>query len=369
MSIFIFAGETSGDLHGEAIVKSLRHLNPFGVGGPLMREAGLEVVMEMEKFQVMGFVDVAFAMPRLVSQFYFLRKLILERQPKAVLFIDYPGFNLALAKSLHKAGYKGKICHYICPSVWAWGKGRIPKMEKILDKLFVIFPFENQFFDPSKLDVHFVGHPLAARLKEHSYGPALFPDDSCVIALFPGSRFKEIERNFPLQLRVAKKLLTEDPKRILAVSVVHPRFLPLIDKIISQEGVHVLKIDGTMRYELMRQAKLAIAKSGTVTLELALHATPTVVTYAISPLDRFIAQRILKISLPFYCIVNIILGEKVFPELIGPYLTEESLYSEASALINSENTRNACREKCQKIVNLLQNRNPHDEIAHFLQST
>ncbi|MBS0627154.1 MAG: lipid-A-disaccharide synthase, partial [Verrucomicrobia bacterium] len=144
--LFIFAGEPSGDLHGEALIQNLRSLHPeitiSGVGGPKMRAAGLDSILEMEQFQVMGFIAVFLSLPKLIRYFYFLAKTILFLKPKAVLFIDYPGFALRLERHLKKKHFKGKIIHYICPSVWAWGKKRIPLMEKTLDLLISIFPFE-----------------------------------------------------------------------------------------------------------------------------------------------------------------------------------------------------------------------------------
>ncbi len=147
--LFIFAGEKSGDLHGGHLLRELftthPHLHISGVGGPSMRAQGLKCFLSMEDFQVMGFVDVFFALPRLARQFYLIKNFILREQPPIVLLIDYPGFNLRLAASLRKAGFQGHICHYICPSVWAWGKKRIPHMARTLDTLFSILPFEKSF--------------------------------------------------------------------------------------------------------------------------------------------------------------------------------------------------------------------------------
>lgn len=375
MSLFLFAGENSGDLHGEALIRAIHAHCPsisiFGVGGPRMRTAGLETVMEMECFQVMGFIDVLLALPRIIRQFYQLRQILLQRQPKMVIFIDYPGFSLAMEKSLSKKGFTGKICHYICPSVWAWGKNRIAKMEKILDHLFVIFPFEKQLFleeAPKKrnLQVHFVGHPLVKRMENpiaslpHALARELSKDRP-LISLFPGSRKKELDRNLSLQLQVAKQLLALCPQALLALSVASP----LLEKHIcsSISDLPITLIEEKHNYALMRQSTLAIAKSGTITLELALHLIPTVVIYGISAFDLIIARDILKIRLPYYCIVNILLQKQVFPELLGPNLTEKKLFNEASAFLLSEEMRESCREKCRFLRTMLASRDPSEEIA------
>lgn len=369
MSLFIFAGEPSADLHGGALIQKIHEVCPdlaiFGVAGPHMRKAGLETVMEMERFQVMGFVDVALAFFRIARQFFTLRKLILERNPEVVLFIDYPGFNLAMEKSLRKKGFKGQICHYICPSVWAWGKKRIPRMEKTLDHLFTILPFEQKFFDPKKLDVRFVGHPLVQRV-QNPVEPLDLGTDKPVLALFPGSREKELCRNLGKQLKVARRLKEQNPDLIVAVSLSTPAFEERIRK--EAEGLDIVLIPSNKNYALMRRATVAIAKSGTVTLELALHGVPTVVTYGLSRLDLFIARDLLRIRLPYYCIVNIILEEELFPELFGPKLTETALFNETNKFLKSEEARQFCREKCENLRKILTKKDPAEEIAQTIKN-
>jgi lipid-A-disaccharide synthase len=356
--IFIFAGESSADLHGEALLKALFAQNPHlqieGVGGPKMRAQGLRCILPMEKFQVMGFVDVFLALPRLIRQFYFVAKAIRSANPQAVLFIDYPGFNLRMANHLRKKGYKGKLCHYICPSVWAWGKKRIPSMAKNLDLLLTILPFEKKYFEKTPLTVHFVGHPLVERLSNHPYQTLNLPKGRRIVGLFPGSRTKEIERNLPLQLKVAKRLSKECPDLFFAISISHNRFLPLIEKILHEEQLDdTTLIPPDRAYDLMQACHIAIAKSGTVNLELALHSIPTIVHYAISSLDLFLATKILRINLPYYCLVNIIENREVFPELYGPKCTEENLVAASLRFLNDPILYTECKERCQQIQNKL----------------
>ena len=357
MKIFLFAGETSGDLHGYKLVRELKQRFPqahlFGVGGPKMRAEGLECILPMENFQVMGFIDVFFALPRLMRYFFFLRKTLLDQQPDIALFIDYPGFSLAMAKSLRKRSFKGKICHYICPSVWAWGKKRIAKMEKILDHLFAIFPFEPPLF--KKLNVDYVGNPLVHNLHTNS---ALISSEKRVIALFPGSRQKEIIRNFPMQIQLAKRLLQSYPDLHFIASVSQPSFTPLLEKFMRAEGLEIDLLDSSQNGTLMKSATLAIAKSGTNNLELALHLVPSIVIYKVGSIDLFIAKHILRINLPFYCIVNIVGGKEVYPELIGPNLTDENLYLHADRFLSSKEALEECRGKCAEIGKLLENKVP-----------
>jgi lipid-A-disaccharide synthase len=362
VDLFIFAGESSGDLHGENLLKALFTDRPtldiVGVAGPRMRTQPMRTLLQMEEFQVMGFVDVLLALPKLIRLFYKVARTILEMNPKAVITIDYPGFNLRLARYLRKQGFQGKLIHFICPSVWAHGKQRIPLMEKTLDLLLCILPFEPSLF---KRGAFFVGHPLSERLRTHVYQPFYFGNKP-LLSLFPGSRRHEIERNLKTMLQAC------DPRFQIALSLANEQFRPLMESIVSQAGLNkedLLWVPASLSYELMQHSSLSIAKSGTVTLELAFHKVPTVVVYAVSFLDRLIAYHLLRIRLPFYCLVNIIAGHEVFPELIGPHFTLENLktqlahlsrekiHTECSQLISSLGSKNASQEASAAILSLL----------------
>lgn len=341
IDLFISAAEPSGDLHGAKLIEALLEQRPsLKIGasaGPRMRLSNIEPLFQMEDLSVMGFIDVLWAGPKIIRQFFKMRKKILELNPKAVVFIDYPGFHLRLEKSLRKKGFKGKLIHFICPTVWAWGKKRIEIMEQNLDLLLTIFPFEPKCFSHTRLPVQYIGHPLVNPIR------AFTPKGTFqgkILGLFPGSRQKEIERNLPLQLGVARQLKKLDPELQIAISAALPIPIDAPDALIVPEGE---------TYELMKASFLAIATSGTVTLELALHGTPTVVTFAIRPLDCFLAQKIFRINLPFYCIVNIIAGKLVFPELFGPNFTGENLFSWARKLWFEEAPRTELLKECEAL--------------------
>ena len=365
--LFLFAGEPSGDLHGEEILKALLEKDPslkiIGVGGPKMRQFPFETILQMEEFQVMGFVDVFLSLPKLIRQFHLVKRTILERNPKKVVLIDYPGFNLRLARSLRKSGFKGKICHFICPSVWAWGKKRIPLMAQNLDMLLSILPFEKEIFAHTSLPVHYVGNPLVGHIESHPPSPLTELGNAQILGIFPGSRTQEIERNLKKQLHCARRLLTLDPKLKIALSVSHPKFCTRIQQICSEIGIAPQFIPHAYTYDLMSRCHLALATSGTVTLELALHHVPTVVTYGISSLDLIIAKHILHIILPFYCLVNIIANKEVFPELIGPNLTDNALFEKASLFLSNPSTRETCKKACADIQELLTHKNAAKEAA------
>jgi len=362
--LFIVAAEPSADLHGAKLIEELLKIRPdlhiAAVAGPRMRRLPIQTLFPMESLAVMGFIDVIAALPRIVKQFFAIRRKILLLKPKAALFIDYPGFNLRLARSLKKKNFMGHLIHYICPTVWAWGKKRIPRMAETLDLLLVLFPFEKKCFSSTTLRVEYVGHPLAAQI------PPLPRKPQSILALFPGSREIEIVRNFPLQLAAAKKLIAKDPGLQISVSVSEIAFLPLIRRIARETPLQYFA--GEKNYEWMRSANLAIATAGTITLELALHEVPTVVTYAIRPLDLFLAQKIFRINLPFYCIVNIILSKAVFPELFGPNLNEENLGVWATELWFNDAARAKAAAGCRELRQALGNQDASHEAARALIS-
>ncbi len=360
--LFIVTGEPSGDLHGAHLIEALEKTHPSelaieGVFGPRMRDttgrSPSSCAERMETLQSMGFVDVIASLPRLIRAFYRIRNEILRKQPKAVIFIDYPGFNLRLARSLRKKGFQGKLIHYICPSVWAWGKGRIPLMANSLDLLLCLLPFEPKCFADTKLPCRHVGHPLVKKISQ--YTSRIDFHRSCglnpgrpILALFPGSRKNEIERNFPLQLKAALQLQTEVNGLQIAVSLAHEEHRGLLSNLAQTLPV----VPPDYAYDLMQNAHLAFATSGTVSLELALFQTPAVINYAITPFDLFLAQKIFRISLPHYCLVNIIAQKRVYPELFGPHFHLDALVGEAKSLLLPQR-RLECREGCAHVKHLL----------------
>lgn len=360
-SLFAFAGEHSGDLHGGALLGALRsrqpHLHLFGVGGPEMRAQGMSVHLPMEQFQVFGFTDILAKFPRLWRQFRQTRDLIQRENPNCVLLIDYPGFNLRLARALRQKGYGGKIVQYISPTVWAWGRGRIQKLADCADLLLAIFPFEPPLFSHTKLPVRFVGHPLIERMQCYSYNPHWY--STCklqstdkILAVFPGSRTGEIQRLFPRQLAAAIQLRQRDPRIKIAVSCAQESQCGLLEQEVRRVGQalgeDIVLVPKHFTYELMQSAHMALAKSGTVTLELALHGKPTVVVYDISTLNTLIARHILGLKLPHYCIVNILCGRTVFPEFIEQSFTANDLSQALLQLHIDGPKRQHCLTGCQE---------------------
>ena len=362
--IFIFAGEASGDLYGAKLIEQLRKEIPqaefFGVGGPKMRLAGLELLYPMERFRVMGFSDVLKALPMLIRSMLHLKKVIMQRRPQLCLFIDQPDFGIRLAKKLRAAQFAGKIVQFVAPSVWAYKKKRADVCAKNFDLLLTLFSFEPAHFAHTPLKTVWAGHPLVEAIENGQNTP----HKEAIVSIFPGSRPAEILRNLPNQLEAAC-LFCQDENNAqnhfeIAISVASSAFLPEIQAVINKMR-RKTRYDGKVqlvpfdeRYSLMQKSSFALAKSGTVTLELALHQVPTIVTYTLTRLNRFIAKNILKLDLPFYCIVNILKQKEVFVELIKAKTEAKDILEALLSLHIDEPRKMACKKECKELFSLLQ---------------
>lgn len=323
-----------------------------------MRQEGMELLLPMEEFQLMGFIEIIRHLPSIYRQFKFLEEAILKKSPPAVVLIDYPGFNLRLAKRLRKKGYKGKIIQYISPTVWAWAKGRIHQMASSLDLLLCILPFEPPLFANTTLPAHYVGHPVLEHL------PPPLPENKELIALFPGSRLSEIKRNAPILIEAARLLHARHPTWVFALSVSHPDYEKVLQEYL--ENAPFCYLD-TSPQKLQRTCCGAIAKSGTVTLELAALSKPTVVVYTIPWIYRQIAQWIIEPHLPYYCIVNIIAKREVFPEFVTKPFTADTIAQAFEELITTK--KESCINGCLDVQKTLGSKKASQEGAkHILEA-
>lgn len=326
--LFIFAGESSGDAHGSAIMKQLKALYPeiriTGVGGPRMREVGMDQFMPMENFQIMGYSDVFKNIFKIAKYFKQIQRFILKDKPASVLFIDYPGFNLRMAKALRRRKFPNKLIHYICPTVWAHGKKRIYTLAKTLDLLLSIFPFEKQYFKETKLKPTYIGHPLIEQASNHTVNDQWrkefsIPQKMPLVGVFPGSRSAEIKQNFPKILASCEIFKKKNPEYGFVISIVNPKFKSFIRELIKQSPLEldqdIFILPSKENLQIMSHIQSSIATSGTINFELAVMHVPTVVVYHITKVNAWIIKNLIKLNLPYYCIVNIITKKHIFPEL------------------------------------------------------
>lgn len=327
-----------------------------------MRAEGVDPLMLMEKFVVMGFSDVLLALPRLILYRNKIRRHIIRSNPDVVILIDYVEFNMNLAKTLRRKGYKGKIVQYVSPTVWAWRPERADILAANCDMLLTIYPFEKNFFAHTALPVHYVGNPTKERITSHGYRSSWKEElrlDGAepLIALFPGSRRGEIDLNLPKQLAVAEQLIRRQPHLRFALSCANEALREKMMKYVREStlnlGQELFLIPAEYSQELMHDAKAAIAKSGTVTLELALCRCPTVVMYEMTLLNRFIAKYIIHLNLAYYCIVNILAGERVFPEFYERHLPVDTMAEALEVLVFDEEARQWCLRGCDAVIAML----------------
>lgn len=338
--ILISAGEASGDIHAAAVTAAIKKLDSkaevFGMGGDALRKAGGEVLWDIKDHGVMGFVEVIRKLPDLFRLRSGFARIMDERKPDCLVVVDYPGFNMKLAKLAHDKGIP--VVSYIAPSAWAWNKGRAKKVAKIVDKVACIFPFEYDVYKEAGAPVEFVGHPLLdivhpTMTKAEAEAWAGKQPGKKLILLMPGSRLMEIEKMLPTLLAGAKLL----QKQLPDVQFVMPRAntipLAMLQEKIAAYGIEV-KITEGHNYDLFSVADLALATSGTVTLEAALCGLPSVIVYRTSALNAFIAR--LVINIPNIGLPNIVAGKTIMPELLQEDFTPDKLAKTAVELLQPE---------------------------------
>lgn len=319
MKLYLLAGEASGDLHGSNLIKALRAASPEVQcrvwGGDLMQAAGGELVKHYRDLAFMGFLEVATHLRTILRNLDFCKQDILDYQPDALVLIDYPGFNLRIAKWAKSRGIK--VIYYISPQIWAWHTSRVHAIRRDVDKMLVILPFEQEFYQKHGMEVEFVGHPLldVADFALPAGTPSVKKDR--VIALLPGSRRQEVKRILPRMLEVTADF--PDARFVVARAQSLPKefYQPFL------ADYKNVDIEGGQTYALLRSADAALVKSGTSTLETALIGVPQVVCYAGSPLSYAIARRVVQV--PYISLVNLILDRPLVRELIQGELNRSNL--------------------------------------------
>ncbi len=338
--ILISAGEASGDIHAAAVTAAIKKLDSsaevFGMGGDALRNAGGEVLWDIKDHGVMGFVEVIRKLPDLFRLRSAFARVMDERRPDCLVVVDYPGFNMKLAKLAHDKGIP--VVSYIAPSAWAWNKGRAKNVAKIVDKVACIFPFEYDVYKEAGAPVEFVGHPLLDIVhpqmqRSEAEQWAGKEQGKKLVLIMPGSRLMEIEKMLPTLLAGAKLLKEQLPDVQFAMPRAGTIPLELLQEKIAAAGLDVRITEGH-NYDLFSVADLALATSGTVTLEAALCGLPSVIVYRTSPLNAFIAR--LVINIPNIGLPNIVAGKTILPELLQEDFTPQRLAQTAMELLQPE---------------------------------
>ena len=336
--VYLVAGEASGDRLAADLLRELKKnpkLKAYGVGGPMLKAAGQEQSLNLAKHAVVGLTDVLKNLPKFLKIFREVKHEIAEVNPDVVILVDYPGFNLRLAKALHGQRNAPAIVYYVSPQVWAWKAGRAKLMERILDRLLVIFPFEVDWFakHAPKLKTKWVGHPLADRwIAQAKEGPK---DEIPCVALLPGSRAKEIAKHWPVLLQTAQRIVREQKNvSFITLATDHEMRQKLEEEWARQpmSGVSLDILAGQSLTQLTR-CSLAIVASGTATLECAMAGLPMLVIYKTSWLTYWLGRFL--IQLPYLSMVNVLAGEKVVPEFLQGAMEPERLAKAALQILRN----------------------------------
>jgi len=373
--VLIIAGEASGDLHGASLIRELKKLDGslkiFGIGGDKMQAEGMELIYHINKMAFLGFAEVIKHLPFIKQVQSRLLDEVKKRNVREVVLIDYPGFNLSIAKKLKQLKLKSdlELIYYITPQVWAWGKGRVKKIKELFKKVLVVFPFEEKFFKERNVDAEFVGHPLIQEIKGYDFLSKdqlikkfdLHPEKE-ILLILPGSRKQEVKVIFPEAIKAAIKLSDELSMQVVVAcsdNIDDKMFYELTDK----KNFKVIK---NHTYDLLKHSKFGIVKSGTSTLEAGLMELPMVIVYKTSFLTYAIGKSVVKIN--NIGLSNIVLDEQVVPELIQDDANTVKIYETVKNILTENNLLNQMKIKLSRLKKILGEKNAPENAAKIIYS-
>jgi len=354
LHVYVIAGEPSGDVIGARLIEALRadgDIEVSGIGGPEMEAAGLQSLFPYDELAIMGLTEVLPSVPRILRRMRKTARDIERKQPDVIVTIDSPGFVFGVIRRL-----KSRNCprvHYVAPTIWAWRAGRVKKFRKHFDHLLALFPFEPPLFEAAGLDCTFVGHPIAEGAVASGNGPAFrqrhgIGTDEQVLCLLPGSRRGEVSRLEPVISEVLGLLARSNPGARIVVPAA-PNVRDAVGTLAVTWGDKVLVVDGASeRYDAFAASDLALAASGTVTLELAYAGVPTVVIYQVGKLTGEIARRMIRIE--HVSIVNIVAGRLIFPEFLQSRCRPALITGAVSALLGDRDAARIIGADAQAIA-------------------
>ena len=358
-TFFIVSGEESGDIYASEIAKNLKifhkNIEIFGIGGENLLNEEVTLIEHIKNLSFLGLFEVVKHIPDVLKILKKVKNFLKEKKPENVILIDFPDFNFQVAKFAKKLGLN--VFYFITPQIWAWREGRVKFLKKYIDKIFVIFPFEEDFYKNYGIDAKFVGHPLAAKIKNYlKKHPCKLDDKINVIGLLPGSRKNEINIHFPIIVDAVERI--KNVKFLIAA----PKN---IDSGIYKKYIHNLKnfeiIHGDS-YKVMSESDLIISTSGTATLESALFGKPVIIIYRVNFLSYILGRLLIKV--PYIGMPNLLLGEMNNPELIQFDCNSDKIYIETIKLIKNFEKRKKISDKNKTLMNMLYK----DNIFDFLRN-
>ena len=357
--VMIIAGEASGDLHGANLIKALMKKVPdieyYGIGGTRLKRAGVSILINCNQLSVVGITEVFIKLTKIYQAITTIKNHLRKRRPDLLILIDFPEFNLHLAKTAKRLHIP--VLFYISPQIWAWRSGRVKKIKRRVDHMAVILPFEEAFYRKQNIPVSFVGHPLLDELaaKGSLDNFQRHPKqnlDRGVISLFPGSRTKEVSIHLPIMLKSASLLHQKLPHLRFMISCAPSIQTSQLEHILNDHPQRdYFEIVSEEAATLFKKSRLALAKSGTVTLEAAIYTTPCIIIYKVSPLSYYLGRHLIRVK--YIGLANLILEREIFPELIQtkaePTLIAQTAYHMLTATHGFENLQTELIKVRQKL--------------------
>ena len=358
MKYYIIAGEASGDLHGSNLIKELKKLDNSSHfrcwGGDLRSQECNDLVKHYKDYSHMGFFEVFINLKKILNNLSFCKKDIKKYNPDVIIYVDFPGFNLRIAKWAKKNKFKNHF--YISPQIWAWKQNRIKTIRKVIDRMYVILPFEKKFYSSINFNVHYVGHPLLDVIKTNK-NETLDQGQEKIIALLPGSRDQEIKKILPEMINIIKNFKNYSFYICAAPSQKRSTYL----KYIKDKNIEKVKIVENQTYEILSKSSAALVTSGTATLETALFKIPQVVCYKSSWISIMIGKFLLR-NLKYISLVNLILDKEVVKELIQENLNEKNLTSELKNILEGDHRINMLKSY-NELIDKLGNKGASEKTA------
>ena len=361
--IFIIAGEVSGDLHGANLIKEInalsRNIEFIGWGGDRMEKEGMAILKHVRTLSFMGFLEVLLNLKTIIRNIKDCKNQIIASQPAALILIDFPGFNLRIAKWAKK--HNIPVIYYISPQIWAWKESRIKAIRRDVSKMYCILPFEQQFYAKFNVDVSYLGHPLLDEITEFRLceSPKIIVSSKPILALLPGSRLQEVKRKLPLMIEASKSFSHYQVVVACSINV--------------NEAYYRLYADDTVQlifgktYEILNQSSIALVTSGTATLETALFNVPQVVCYKSSPLSFAIAKLLVKIK--YISLANLIMNKEVVSELIQGNCTVDNMVQQLRLIEVDQPKRLEILHDYQNLATLLGQNGASKRVAEDILET
>ena len=337
MRVLLSAGDVSGDIHAAGLIRELRSFIPelevYGIGGDRLTEEGMEVYHHVDSLSVVGIGETFGRIRNILKAGRDARRLLKERQPDVVVLVDYPGFNLRLAKTAHNLGIK--VFYYIPPQIWAWGRGRVRYIKRWVDTVITLLPFEDDFYKGHGIKTFFVGHPL---LDEIGVGDV----EDRFVALLPGSRMGEIKNILPLLLSLSNHFPDEE----FIIPLASDRHEDFVRSLCHRINPEVAVVSGST-YEILSRSKLVVTASGTVTLECAIIGVPFIIVYKVSLLTWLVARAL--VDVPYIGLVNLVAGRRIVKEFLQSDAVEDKIVPLMRELLGNKRERECIKVELKKV--------------------